>query len=134
MEFLVVEDDPVMQILAPRMLQTLGYTSRLAANGADAIAACRSAAPDVVLMDVQMPRMNGLDATRELRRLQEEEGMPYFPIIVLSAFHTAAERTACFEAGADGFITKPLMIAKLASEIHRVLTSRSRPELQRTLI
>jgi len=116
------------------MLHTLGYTSRLAANGAQAIEACRRSPPDVVLMDVQMPLMNGLEATRELRRLQLEEGMPYFPIIVLSAFHTASERNACFEAGADGFITKPLMIAKLASEIHRVLTSRSQPDVQRTLI
>ena len=134
MEFLVVEDDPVMQILTPRMLQSLGYSSRVTDNGEDAIHACRQAPPDVVLMDVQMPRMNGLDATRELRRLQQSEGLPPFPIIVLSAFHTAAERQACFEAGADGFITKPLMIAKLASEIHRVMTSRSLPEFQRSLL
>jgi CheY-like chemotaxis protein len=122
MEFLVVEDDPVMQVLTPRMLESLGYKSRVASNGAEAIEACRSAAPDVVLMDVQMPRMDGLAATRELRRLQREEGLDPFPIIVLSAHYTPSERAACFEAGADGFITKPLMIAKLATEIHRVMT------------
>jgi CheY-like chemotaxis protein len=127
MEFLVVEDDPVMQVLTPRMLHTLGYASRVATNGADAIDACRAAPPDVVLMDVQMPRMDGLQATRELRRLQREEGMAPFPIIVLSAFHTPAERAACFDAGADGFVTKPLMIAKLATEIHRVMTRERRP-------
>jgi CheY-like chemotaxis protein len=134
MEFLVVEDDPVMQILTPRMLQTLGYTSRVTTNGEDAIEACREMAPDAVLMDVQMPRMNGLEATRELRRLQRLEGLAHFPIIVLSAFHTAAERAACFEAGADGFVTKPLMIAKLATEIHRVITQQKHPEMQRTLL
>lgn len=130
----MVEDDPVMQVLAPRMLQTLGYGARVCGNGEDAIAACRAAAPDAVIMDVQMPRMNGLEATRELRRLQRDEGLADFPIIVLSAHHTAAERTACFDAGADGFITKPLMIAKLASEIHRVMTRRTKPDTQRTLL
>jgi two-component system, sensor histidine kinase SagS len=134
MEFLVVEDDPVMQILTPRMLQTLGYTARVTTNGEDAIRACREIPPDAVLMDVQMPRMNGLEATRELRRLQRHEGLPPFPIIVLSAFHTPAERAACFDAGADGFITKPLMIAKLATEIHRVITLQKQPEMQRTLL
>lgn len=125
MQFLVVEDDPVLQILTPRMLQTLGYGARVATNGADAIDACRERPPDVVLMDVQMPRMDGLEATRRLRALQECGELPRFPIIVLSAHHAPAERAACFEAGVDGFVTKPLMIAKLATEIHRVMTSRS---------
>jgi CheY-like chemotaxis protein len=127
LDFLVVEDDPVMQVLTPRMLQTLGYTSRVTSNGEDAIEACRVSAPDVVLMDVQMPRMNGLEATRELRRLQRDEALTHFPIIVLSAHYTPAERAACFDAGADGFITKPLMIAKLAAEIHRVITRLREP-------
>jgi two-component system sensor histidine kinase/response regulator len=125
MQFLVVEDDPVMQILTPRMLHTLGYAARLATNGSDAIGACLSEPPDVVLMDVQMPLMDGLEATRELRRLQHAGDLPPFPIIVLSAYHAPAERAACFDAGADGFVTKPLMLAKLATEIHRVMT-RSR--------
>ena len=130
MQFLVVEDDPVLQILTPRMLHTLGYTSRVATNGADAIDACRTEAPDVILMDVQKPRMDGLEATRRLRELQRSGELPAFPIIVLSAHHSPAERTACFEAGVDGFVTKPLMIAKLATEIHRVMTRR--PDSVRT--
>jgi CheY-like chemotaxis protein len=134
LEFLVVEDDPVMQVLTPRMLHTLGYTCRVTTNGEDAITACREMPPDAVLMDVQMPRMNGLEATRELRRMQREDGLPIFPIIVLSAFHTPAERAACFDAGADGFITKPLMIAKLATEIHRVISQRRQPEAQKSLL
>jgi CheY-like chemotaxis protein len=127
MQFLVVEDDPVMQILTPRMLASLGYSSRVATNGADAIEACRADAPDVVLMDVQMPRMDGLEATRLLRGLQRDGELPRFPIIVLSAYHAPAERAACFDAGVDGFVTKPLMIAKLATEIHRVMTRHRTP-------
>jgi CheY-like chemotaxis protein len=129
MQFLVVEDDPVLQILTPRMLATLGYASRVASNGADAIEACRCEAPDLVIMDVQMPLMDGLEATRRIRQLQHAGELPGFPIIVLSAHHSPAERTACFQAGVDGFVTKPLMIAKLATEIHRVMTRR--PEFVR---
>jgi DNA-binding NarL/FixJ family response regulator len=93
-----------------------------AADGLEAIERARATRPDVVLMDVQMPRMDGLEATRQLRRLQREGELPPFPIIVLSAYHAPSERAACFDAGADGFVTKPLMIAKLATEIHRVMT------------
>lgn len=121
MKFLVVEDDPVMQQIVVEMLQRLGHEVRVACDGFAAIEACRVDPPGALLMDVQMPRMDGLTATRELRRLQREEGMPHFPIIVASAFYGPSDRNACFEAGADGFVTKPLMLAKLGAEIYRVI-------------
>lgn len=121
MTFLIVEDDPVMQQVISGMLGKLGFPVRVVADGYEAIEACVAEAPAAVLMDVQMPRMDGLAATRELRRRQAEEGMPRFPIIVASAFYSPADRTACFEAGADGFVTKPLMLAKLGAEIYRVV-------------
>lgn len=121
MTFLIVEDDPVMQQVLAGMLTRLGFSIRLVADGFEAIEACLDEAPGAVLMDVQMPRMDGLTATRELRRLQREEGMKRFPIIVASAFYSPADRAACFEAGADGFVTKPLMLAKLGAEIYRVV-------------
>lgn len=121
MMFLIVEDDPVMQQVLAGMLTRLGFSIRLVADGFEAIEACLDEAPGAVLMDVQMPRMDGLTATRELRRLQREEGMKRFPIIVASAFYSPADRAACFEAGADGFVTKPLMLAKLGAEIYRVV-------------
>ncbi|WKB52483.1 response regulator [Eleftheria terrae] len=121
MEFLVVEDDPTSQMLAAGMLKALGYAVRLAGDGAEAIEACRQLPPDAILMDVQMPRMDGLQTTRELRRLQGEEVMPWFPIIVASAFYSPTDRAACFDAGVDGFVTKPLMLAKLGAEVYRVV-------------
>jgi CheY-like chemotaxis protein len=119
--FLIVEDDPVMQQVIAGMLGKLGFPTRVVADGFEAIEACRAEAPSAVLMDVQMPRMDGLSATRELRRLQREGGLRHFPIIVASAFYSPADRSACFEAGADGFVTKPLMLAKLGAEIYRVV-------------
>lgn len=120
MDFLIVDDDPLMQELTGAMLRRLGYGFRLASDGEEALAACLSHPPQAVLMDVQMPRMDGLVATREMRRLQRAGELPAFPIIVASAFFSPADRTACFQAGADGFVTKPLMLAKLGAEIYRV--------------
>ncbi|MCW7539243.1 response regulator [Aquabacterium sp. A7-Y] len=127
MEFLVVEDDAVSQVLAAGMLKALGYAVRVADDGAAAIESCLAQAPEAVLMDVQMPRMDGLETTRELRRLQADERLPWFPIIVASAFYTPADRAACFEAGVDGFVTKPLMLAKLGAEVFRVAQRTRRP-------
>jgi CheY-like chemotaxis protein len=124
-QFLVVEDDPVMQQVIVAMLQRLGHRARVAADGQAAIDACRADAPECLLMDLQMPRLDGLSATRELRRLQRDEGLRWFPIIVASAFYTPADRGACFDAGADGFVTKPLMLAKLGAELCRVLAPRA---------
>lgn len=125
MHFLVVEDNPVNQLLASEMLRALGYPVLTADDGVHAIESCRSDPPLAVLMDVQMPRLDGLATMRELRRLQAQGELPAFPIIVCSAFYAPAERTACFAAGADGFVTKPLMLAKLGAEIFRVLKGQS---------
>ncbi|MEW6704292.1 MAG: response regulator [Pseudomonadota bacterium] len=121
MIFLVVEDDAVMQQIIAGMLGRLGFRSRVVSDGFEALEACAAEVPGAVLMDLQMPRMDGLTATRELRRRQREEGLPRFPIIVASAFYSPDDRAACFEAGADGFVTKPLMLAKLGAEIYRVV-------------
>lgn len=120
--FLVVDDDPVNTLLATSMLKALGYEVGSATDGHAAITACQDQPPVAILMDVQMPGLDGLETTRRLRVLQEGGFLPSFPIIIVSAFYSPAERAACFAAGADGFVTKPLMLAKLGAEIHRVLT------------
>jgi CheY-like chemotaxis protein len=121
MEFLIVDDDPVMQEITGAMLRRLGFEYRVAGDGMTALDACTTEPPQAVLMDLRMPGMDGLSAIRELRRRQRGRELPDFPIIVASAFYTPADRAACFEAGADGFVTKPLMLAKLGAEIFRVI-------------
>jgi len=121
MDFLIVDDDPAVLPITAGMVRRLGFGFRLAEDGEAALASCSAHPPHAVLMDVQMPRMDGLAATRELRRLQREHQLPPFPIIVASAFDGPADRAACFDAGADGFVTKPLLLAKLGAEIFRVL-------------
>lgn len=131
MEILIVEDDPVMRQLLAALVQRLGFDTREAGDGQAAVEACRAQAPAAVLMDVQMRGMDGLTATRELRRLQRERVLPHFPIVVTSAFYGPADRAACFMAGTDGFVTKPVMMAKLGAELHRVLVreAHGRPQV-----
>jgi CheY-like chemotaxis protein len=121
MEFLIVDDDPVMQEITGAMLRRLGFAYRIAGDGVTALDACTAEPPQAVLMDLRMPGMDGLAAIRELRRRQRARELPDFRIIVASAFYSPADRAACFEAGADGFVTKPLMLAKLGAEIFRVI-------------
>jgi CheY-like chemotaxis protein len=108
---LVVDDNAVNQLLAKEMLQMLGFEVAMADDGLQAIEHCRRESPDAVLMDLQMPRMDGLKATRELRRLQREGSLAGFPIFGVTADGTAAD--ACVAAGMDGFMTKPIDLREL---------------------
>ncbi|MCM5680223.1 response regulator [Schlegelella sp. S2-27] len=119
--FLVVEDNPVNQLLAEEMLRMLGFEAAVASGGEEAIERCMNEAPGAVLMDVQMPGMDGLEATRRLRLLQAEGHLPPFPIIAATAHASEADRKACLDAGMDGYIAKPLDLRVMRSEIRRAL-------------
>ena len=108
---LVVDDNAVNQLLAKEMLQLLGYDVMTADDGLQAIEHCRQQCPAAVLMDLQMPRMDGLKATRELRRLQHTGALAGFPIFAVTADGSAAD--ACVAAGMDGFMTKPIDLREL---------------------
>mgnify|MGYP003693765133 CR=1 FL=1 len=98
---LLVEDNPVNQLLGKRFLRALGMRVRLASDGHEAVRACLERTPALVLMDVQMPRMDGLQATRELRALQAAGKWPGCPIVALTAHTSEEERQACHAAGMD---------------------------------
>jgi PAS domain S-box len=119
--FLVVEDNPVNQLLAEEMLRMLGFEVAVAGGGEEAIAHCLEEPPDAVMMDVQMPGVDGLEATRRLRALQAEGVLPPFPIIAATAHASESDRAACLEAGMDGYISKPLDLRAMRSEIRRAL-------------
>jgi CheY-like chemotaxis protein len=112
---LVVEDNEVNRYLVGEMLHRVGFEVEFATDGVEAIEWCRRQAPDAVLMDVHMPRMDGIEATVELRRLQHSGELPGFPIIGATA--DATSRSACFAAGMDAFMTKPLEMKRLRDEI-----------------
>ncbi|MDZ5456822.1 response regulator [Azohydromonas lata] len=118
---LAVDDHPVNQLVVRGLLELLGCEVDIAADGEQAIAFCRARAPDLVLMDVHMPGLNGLEATRQLRTLQRQGVVRPFPIVAATAMHSVQGRQECLAAGMDGYLEKPLELQALKNELHRVL-------------
>jgi CheY-like chemotaxis protein len=118
---LVVEDNEVNQIVALGVLETLGYTADVADDGALAVEMASGGAYDAILMDVQMPRMDGYDATRRIRR-QEGTGQ-HVPIIAMTAAALEGERQKCLEAGMDDFLTKPIEPDRLDAALNHWLSA-----------
>jgi len=103
---LVAEDNEVNQLLAARMLEKRGLEPTLVANGREALKAFSEHDYDLVLMDCQMPELDGYDATRELRRL--EQGRRRTPVVAMTAHSMEGDRERCLEAGMDDYLAKPL--------------------------
>lgn len=118
---LLVEDNHINQVVALEFLGLMGVDARLARNGLEALSACAEAAPDLVLMDIQMPGMDGLECARRLRAQQREGQLPAFPILALTAHALDADVAASMEAGMDEHLTKPLDFVALRSRLQRWL-------------
>jgi CheY-like chemotaxis protein len=119
---LVAEDNEINALLARALLLKMGHQPIVATNGVEAIefwrAARASGTPfDRVLMDVHMPSLDGLEATRRIRALEAEAGTARTPILALTANAFAEDRDACYEAGMDGFLVKPLDRDSLAAAL-----------------
>jgi two-component system, sensor histidine kinase len=114
---LVAEDNKTNSLIVRRMLETEALTLDFAENGARAVALYQLHRPDLVLMDMSMPVMDGLQATREIRRIEAEQGLPRCPVIALTANAFGEDRDACFAAGLDDFLTKPVTRAALTARI-----------------
>ncbi|WP_143536940.1 PAS domain-containing protein [Rubricoccus marinus] len=112
---LIAEDNAINQRVALRTLGRLGLTADAVANGAEALAALHARPYDVVLMDIQMPEMDGLEATRRLRQELPEERQPY--VVALTANAMQGDREACLEAGANEYVSKPIAHAALVSAL-----------------
>jgi PAS domain S-box-containing protein len=121
---LLVEDNPVNQMVAVRMLEKQGHLVTLASNGQEAVDAVRDLRYDVVLMDVQMPVMNGLEATAAIRREERQTGR-HVPVIALTAHAMKGDQERFLAAGMDGYLSKPVQTRALSEEIGRVLRDRS---------
>jgi PAS domain S-box-containing protein len=126
---LVAEDNHVNQQVALSMLKKLGLGANVAANGLEALEALQTIPYDLVLMDVQMPEMDGLSATREIRRLEREPGRlkttrrdcPRIPVVAMTAGVMEQERQKCLEAGMDDFVPKPVNPLNLGTVLERWL-------------
>jgi PAS domain S-box-containing protein len=114
---LLAEDNSVNQKVALRMLDRLGCRADLAANGLEALEAVRRQDYDIILMDVHMPEMDGLEATRRLRASGDRSSRPW--IVALTANAMLGDREACIAAGMDDYITKPIRLPELAAALTR---------------
>lgn len=113
---LVVDDDRAVRESLRRSLEFNGYEVVLAADGAEALAGISAAAPDVVVMDVMMPRLDGLETTRALRTAGND-----LPILVLTARDAVGDRVEGLDAGADDYLTKPFALQELLARLRALL-------------
>jgi signal transduction histidine kinase len=118
---LVVEDNAVNLMITEEFVRQLGHEPHGACDGAAAIAACERQPPQLVLMDLQMPVMDGLEATRRLRELQSQGRLPRFPIVALTAHAGEADRRQGSAVGMDDYLTKPILIDALRAVFLRWL-------------
>lgn len=105
---LLVEDHPVNQKVAQKLLERLGLTVDVADNGEIALEKLRGRAYAMVLMDCQMPVLDGYSATRRLREIENEQGKPRMPVIAMTAHAMSGDRERCLQAGMDDYLSKPL--------------------------
>jgi signal transduction histidine kinase/ActR/RegA family two-component response regulator len=126
LRILVAEDNPVNQLLTVRLLEKEGHTVRIAGNGRIALQALDESSFDLALMDLQMPEMDGFEATAQIRERERTSGA-HLPIIALTANAMVGDRERCLEAGMDGYVSKPVDINRLRAEIVRVQLALQAP-------
>jgi two-component system, sensor histidine kinase and response regulator len=124
LRILLAEDNAVNQKLAVRLLEKRGHTVTVAGNGREALAALQAGAFDVVLMDVQMPEMDGFEATAAIRELEKASGN-HLPVIAMTAHAMVGDRERCLAAGMDDYLTKPILPEELNNLLVRYSTRDS---------
>jgi CheY-like chemotaxis protein len=124
---LVAEDNALNRLLIQAILEEMGHHADLVNDGLQALEQVQAAVYDLVLMDIQMPRMDGLQATRAIRALGN--GHADIPIVALTANDIIGDRDSCLAAGCNGHSTKPIDFDRLGDEIDRVCSPsrRARP-------
>jgi PAS domain S-box-containing protein len=120
LRILLVEDNPVNQRVTQLILAQLGQLVDIVGDGGEAVEAARSSSYDVILMDVQMPRMDGLEATRRIRALPQAH-QPY--IVAMTAGAQVGDREACADAGMDGYLSKPVRPKRLEGLLAQIIAA-----------
>ncbi len=122
-DILLVEDNPINRKVLLRQLLQLGYSAEFATNGQEALdmLAERNGRVDIILMDCQMPVLDGYAATREIRRQEQETNRPRVAIVAVTAHANVGDREKCLDAGMDDYLTKPVDMQLLGQTLERWL-------------
>jgi len=124
---LVADDNHINQKVTASLLENMGHRADVVGNGKEAIEAFRMVPYDVILMDVQMPEMDGFEASRQIRALEEKTGR-HTPVIAITAYARNEDRETCIAAGMDDYISKPIKPQELKAAIAcRVAGARTKP-------
>lgn len=126
---LLVDDHRVNQMVSKGMLNKLGYKVVIANNGREALAALEEQHFDLVLMDCQMPEMDGYEATREIRRMEQEQGVTKpLPVVAMTAHAGESDQAKCYAAGMNDYLAKPVSFEKLEQNLKRWLGKNAKPD------
>ena len=129
LQVLVAEDNEVNQLVFSQILEGLNLRFRIAVNGHDAVEDFRNYRPQMILMDVSMPEMNGLEATRAIREMEKETGTRT-PIVGVTAHSLRGDQEKCMEAGMDDYMSKPISPDMIGAKIAKWM-ERRRPQNDR---
>ena len=122
LQILLVEDNELNQKFAVAVVKRLGHKIDIAANGLIGLNAYKSKDYDLILMDIQMPVMNGIEATKAIRQQEKDKGKgKHILIFVITAFAMEQDRKNCFDAGMDDFLAKPYKPTELEQKINELM-------------
>jgi two-component system, cell cycle response regulator DivK len=123
-KILLVEDNEMNRDMLSRRLVRKGYAVVMAVDGAEGVAKAQSELPDLILMDMSLPVMNGWDAARQIKQIEETQSIP---VIALTAHAMAGDREKALEAGCDDYDTKPIELPRLLEKIEALLKKPDTP-------
>lgn len=126
-KILVVDDDPSIREILSIQLTRLGFTVVTADDGHEALAAFKAEAPDVILMDLMMPRLDGLASCQQIRALEKKTGAKRTPVLFLTARDSTHDKTSAALSGGDEFVAKPVSIQELTERLEAVLLKKGKP-------
>ncbi len=126
-KILVVDDDPSIREILSIQLTRLGFTVATADDGLEAVAAFKAEAPDVILMDLMMPRLDGLAACQQIRAVEKKAGAKRTPVLFLTARDSTHDKTSAALSGGDEFVAKPVSIQELRERLEAVLLKKGKP-------
>jgi two-component system sensor histidine kinase/response regulator len=123
LRILLAEDNPVNQKVAAKMLERMGHTVLIAENGTEVLGALEKQSFDLILMDIQMPEVDGFEATRSIRERERDTG-EHLPIVAMTAHAMKGDKERCLQAGMDSYIAKPINVQQLFETIESLFQDR----------